>query len=527
MMKKRTRLAERKPLSFSTTMRNPERIAGFLACISAFEGQKLTSDTINKIIKKVLNQGLYETTYQRKNKNLLNKFKKQEIQYSDNQLDEIIQNNPQNHKEAGFKHGWDSRFDTWYKLPKEFGFLYYEMDKPIEISTTGHLLINAYQQNPIDEQKIQAIFLNALMKYRTNNPFRKNANSNIPLLLLLNVIQLLKQDDKNSAGIFRQELPIFICWQNNNAHELYDYLKKLRKEKGFTYSDEYIYERCLVLLEADESKKERFKIGQICNESVDEYIRKMRSTGIISLRGNGRFLDFNQFEIEKIKYIIEQYSIQPTFEDVKSYYNFMGKIDENILSISANQDINTSDVRKKTLYSYAKNYSKKQIIDELNKLCSRKKTESKDPVFKFMPEPTRLEFLTSIVLIQQFANLDVNPNYVVDDEGLPTCTAGGNQADIIAIDTSYDGLFEVSLMHGRQQVNNEILPIRRHLLEYKQQNTKTFSIFIAPTIHDDAKEMAKWYKYKENLDILTFDLMNFLTFIQDKNQLSDFIVYLQ
>ncbi len=27
------------------------------------------------------------------------------------------------------------------------------------------------------------------------------------------------------------------------------------------------------------------------NEAVDEYIRKMRITGLISLRGNGRFID--------------------------------------------------------------------------------------------------------------------------------------------------------------------------------------------------------------------------------------------
>lgn len=40
----RERAAEYKPLSFSTTMRNPTRIAGFLNCILPFEGKILTNE---------------------------------------------------------------------------------------------------------------------------------------------------------------------------------------------------------------------------------------------------------------------------------------------------------------------------------------------------------------------------------------------------------------------------------------------------------------------------------------------------
>lgn len=42
------RKTERKPLSFSTTMRNPDRIAGFIECLLPFENQTLTSDVICK-----------------------------------------------------------------------------------------------------------------------------------------------------------------------------------------------------------------------------------------------------------------------------------------------------------------------------------------------------------------------------------------------------------------------------------------------------------------------------------------------
>lgn len=46
-------------------------------------------------------------------------------------------------------------------------------------------------------------------------------------------------------------------------------------------------------------------MSQITNGAVDEYIRKMRITGFISLRGNGRFIDINTNESNKIDYILQ------------------------------------------------------------------------------------------------------------------------------------------------------------------------------------------------------------------------------
>ena len=53
--------AKSKPLSFSTTMRNPNRIAGFLSQIVEFEGQILTSEIIYKVVHNVIKNKLYYT----------------------------------------------------------------------------------------------------------------------------------------------------------------------------------------------------------------------------------------------------------------------------------------------------------------------------------------------------------------------------------------------------------------------------------------------------------------------------------
>ena len=59
--------AKRKPLSFSTTMRNPDRIAGFLNQLLPFENKKLTSEVIYQIIHNVIKNKLYKTMYEMRN----------------------------------------------------------------------------------------------------------------------------------------------------------------------------------------------------------------------------------------------------------------------------------------------------------------------------------------------------------------------------------------------------------------------------------------------------------------------------
>lgn len=514
---------ERKPLSFSTTMRNPDRIAGFIECLLPFENKTLTSLVIRQIIRRILNKKLYKTIYQMQNQEYKRIFKSDDELYTEEQLIDIIDNSPQQHKEAGFDYGWDSRFDTWYKLPMEFGFVFYGMNKPIRISNTGHMLIDAYREEPVNSRKIQNIFLNAMMKYQTDNPFRRNANANVPLLLLLNVLKLLKEDKtQNGAGVSRQELSLFICWNDDNANALYKKIVEIRKAVGFTASDEYFYEVCLKLLGADDSQRNRFKMSQICGELVDEYIRKMRSTGVISFRGNGWFIDLNMFEIDKIDYVIENYSNYPTFSDCKEFYEYMGTIDASILELENAVQIDVTDIRKETLRKYADMYSQAKVYDELKKVCTKK--PSTDEMLKFINAPTRLEFLTSVALVQHFKDLDVNPNYSVDDEGLPTFTAGGDTPDIICYDSDYDSLFEVTLMCGRQdQVNNEIVPIRRHLLEHKKSKEETFSVFIAPKVHEDTREIAEWYKHKDKVDIVTYGIEEFITKLTSSYKVSELL----
>ena len=166
-----------------------------------------------EVIHHAIREKLYTPVIVNRTPELKRIYKDEDETYSDEQIAFIIEMSPQNHKEAGFDYGWDSRFDTIFKLPMEFGFVRYAMEEPIQISATGHMLVDALKEEEPNEEKIQMVFLNSMMKYQSNNPYRKNANSNVPLILLLQVLKMLKEDtQENGAGVFRQELSLFICW---------------------------------------------------------------------------------------------------------------------------------------------------------------------------------------------------------------------------------------------------------------------------------------------------------------------------
>ena len=479
----------------------------------------MTSAVIHKVVKNLIREKEYTPMIVQRTpelKVIQNSF---DDYFTDEQLEFIVKMSPQKHKEKGFDYGWDSRFDTWYKMLKEFGFVKYAMNEPIQITSTGHMIVDAYLEEPRNEKKIQTVFLNALMKYQTNNPLRKTLNDNAPLPLLLRVIKYFHEDsEENNAGLYRGELPILICWQDNDAQAVYRYIKNIRKLRGFNYSEEFIYERCLSILGSN--NRNYLKMEKICREAVDEYIRKMRMTGLLSLRGNGRFLDINSFEKDTVEYVIKHYSIYPRFDTEYDYINYMGTIDSEIVQLEDQSKPDFSDVRKRTLYRYAREMSKELVRKELLAVCARR--ESTDKILRYINAPTRLEFLTSIALVQNFSGLDVNPNYSVDDEGLPTFTASGGYADIECYDLDCDSYFEVTLMCGRSdQVNNEIIPISRHLREAKKKRREeSFSVFVAPTIHPDAIEAAEWQKKKYEVDILTFNIDEFIEAITVANKVS-------
>lgn len=97
----KTRKAEYKPLSFSTTMRNPERIVDFLNCILPYEGQVLNNTVIEQVATNLIRNKLYCPVYINRTPRLKSILESDDC-FEISDVKEIMENSPQDHKEAGF-----------------------------------------------------------------------------------------------------------------------------------------------------------------------------------------------------------------------------------------------------------------------------------------------------------------------------------------------------------------------------------------------------------------------------------------
>lgn len=519
------RKAVYKPLLFTTTVRNPQRLKALLYVFLKFDGQILTNALATDIVREIIRYGLYRPRFQ--TKSIKEKWATSpkgefaETLLTDDEVEYLVRHNPQDHKEAGFDRGYPSRFATFYDFPKELGFVYYQPGEKIEFSEIGKKFASIYTVEIENSQIIanedhleyeQQAFLQAMSKYQRNNPFVRVLNDNIPLILLLETIKRLNADsDNNGAGISRKELPLLIFWKDNNSNALYQRIKRLRQEFGYNPSDEVIIDICVNEIQGD---FKQFDPDSIITEYPDEFIRKMRLTGLISLRGGGRFIDMNHNEDEKIDYVLSHYSHYSKFDTERAYFDYMAKIDQHLFSIVPL--VGNASRSEELLQNWVRTYDWENIKSELNILANRSKV-SKNDVLKFLPAPVRLEFLTALAIKSRLPHIRVVPNYPCDDEGLPTSTAvgTGDLGDIECFEQANAILVEVTMAEGRVQTTMEVWPICRHLEAFQRKQTiNSQCIFIAPSIFKDSVRQISFVKSEEQLVIRPYKIDDFILYLE-------------
>ena len=495
-----------RPLLFTTTIRSPERLKDFLNVLKTYNGKTLDDKLAEEIAGKIIRTGLYRPTKIPKN---IKQRMRENNRLSDKEVKKILRDNPQNHKEAGFSKGWPSRFDTWFKFAKELGFVFYRTGKKIRFSKIGLKLVDS--RHPEFEQQA---FLNAFVKYQANNPFRRALNENIPLVLLLQVITRLNANDEyNDVGISKLELPLVIYWKNNDAEALYQRIRRLRQDFRYSPSREIITAICRdEIMEGKDIKRDD---KSIMVDYPDEFIRKMRLTGLISLRGGGKFIDINKNEQAKINYVLNNYSEYEKYDTEESYFKYISTIDENLI-LSKPRTVSASE-REESLKKWVDIYTWETIKKEMLKLSSRKSTTHE--TLKYLSGPTRFEFLTALAVKSKFPDVQVIPNYPFDDEGMPTSTAkgSGDTGDIECFEDVNGVLIEVTMCEGRNQTVAEVWPIARHLEKFSKKVKESMCYFVAPTIFIDSIRQIDYLKQKDNLFISPKTIVEFLEHLENNN----------
>ena len=407
---------EYKPLLYTTTMRNPGRLKYMLYVLNKFEGRILDDDLATEICGETIRYGLFRPT-KRIPSSVTTKWSTtakgefSDYALSDIEVKTVLNNNDSNkwddikgHKEAGFSRGWPSRFATIFDLTKELGLAWFTPGEPIVISALAHHLLRSIEVEISESDGFasceivhpeyeQQVFLQALAKSQRKNPFVRVLNDNVPLILLLQTIKKLNADPtQNGCGILRRELPLLIFWKNNNADALYKRIIELRRLYRYDASDEVIIDICLD--EIMEGNFKEFDPKSIMVDYPDEFIRKMRMTGLFSLRGAGRFIDINKNENATVDYVLEHYSTYSHYADEREYFDYMAELDSNLIQMSA-QPATVSN-SEKLLDEWIAVYSWGIIKKELSNLSARR--SSSDNVLKLLNAPSRLEFLTALAI---------------------------------------------------------------------------------------------------------------------------------
>lgn len=529
------RQPEYKPLLYTTTIRNPERFKDFMHILYRYNGQILTNNLIKQIECDLFKIGLYRP--EKKPQSVINKYgNTRNGEFSENALsnEEAMEyyemNDPdlhpeiKGHKEAGFDKGWPSRFETQFKLMKVLGFVNYGIDQRIQFSEVGSYLANAVSIEIVDDlvnrevvhpEYEQMAFLQSFAKQQRCNPFIRELNDNIPLILLLQTIRLINNDPEyNNCGIAYHEIPLIIFWKDNDANSVYRRIKELRNEYRYSPSNEVIGNICTNEILGG---FKQFKLESIVTEYPDEFIRKMRMTGLISFRGAGRFIDINHAEDAKVDYIIEHYSTYEKYETEEEYFEYMSNIDPELFNRHAIVYEQTDAAS--LLSGWTEVYNWEKIKTELGVLAHR--SYSSDNVLKFIAAPARLEFLTALAIKSKFPDVQVIPNYRCDDTGLPTSTAGGNLGDIECIENLNGVLVEVTMAEGRQQTMMEVWPISRHLSEFKQKYTlESQCVFVAPSIFTDTTNQILWLQTQPDHNVIRpYRIDDFVTLLENSERL--------
>nr|DAR33948.1 MAG TPA: restriction endonuclease [Caudoviricetes sp.] len=559
----------RKPIAFDTTLRNPYRIPGFIKIFKEYEGQILTHDKIIEIEAKLIQEKEFEPkaktlgTYKRvhdgkfhfeaedqsdeapdKVRNYYNEWKKNDPGCTS--LDKIIyllKNTVTDHKDhwAG---GWETRLWTQCKFLNELGLVYMEKDCEIKISDTANLMLTNYEEGTEASTYVQSAFLSAFSKYQINNPFRSNTVNVNFFPLVLNVIKYLKER-YDRPGIFYQDISFIIAWDNNDYVQLAEYIQAFRNQFHYNnVSNELVYSYAMNLLDDSttndviaeasqefiEKKNKHYKFKQLTRETRDEVIRKLRMTRLISFRGAGRFIDFNNLEIDKINYIIENNSNNiETFDSVEAYFQYMGGVDEALVfddEVESSEDVVTA--KERAILEFANQHDWEFIREQIEIISNG--SDTKDTLLRFIDVPARMEFLCSVIIKKKLPNVVVQANYIADDEGIPISTAGGQHgnsvgADIDIYEDNIHAIMEPTAANSRSfQTEHEVPSIKNHILGTKQKDvdeekpyTEWFAIFIAPHLVRDVADEVAARLYINRVEIYPWNATDFVDFTISNN----------
>lgn len=534
----------RKPWSISTTVRNPERLRGFLCVLKELEGQPFNYENQIKYQILLIQNKLYKST----------KLTKEQEEYFDDIEKEmpfsVAQEifNAQNYEDPAMRGR-----NSVAPMNKMGLCIAKNSVEGVKITPLGKYFLSK-------DYDLGKLFFIHFLKWQLPNPasgtFSKSDGFDIKpfigtLHLINEVNRLWSNVGNDPVGVNKDEFSLFaptlIDYKNikQQAKKLIEYRTGIRSQKDDKskkiFRNAFRKKFAKSFLETSKSR-EIEKLLKNLKDYGDNTIRYFRLTRFLHIRGGGFYVDLEPRRSIELKKLLATDNASPLkFESADQYIEYLADLKQPVLPWETKEELEkivvslNNDVRNyiKGLKSRAKkipafafqNVEKlnteelKQYIEGLR--AYRHKLQEIETHFESQDTSKIQEYIDALKNIYQSNNkksielerlsvlalnalndaLEIKPNYPVGDDNEPTFTAPANKPDIECFYKKFNSVCEVTMLTDRSQWYNEGQPVMRHVREFEERHAgkSTYCLFIAPRLHQDTIEtfwMAIKYGYK-------------------------------
>ena len=534
----------KKPWSISTTVRNPERLRGFLRVLKELEGQPFNYENQIKYQILLIQNKLYKPT----------KLTKEQEEYFDDIEKEmpfsVAQEifNAQNYEDPAMRGR-----NSVAPLNKMGLCIAKNSVKGVKITPLGEYFLS-------EDYDLGKLFFIHFLKWQLPNPASRTFSENdgfsikpfIGTLHLLNEVNKLWSNAGNDpVGVSKDEFSLFaptlIDYRNikQQAKKLIEYRVGLYSQKDDKkkkeFRDKFRKNFAKTFLGTNKNK-EILKLLNNLKDYGDNAIRYFRLTRFLHIRGGGFYIDLESRRSIEINKLLSVDNAAPLeFENADQYIEYLADLKQPILPWETKPELEKiannlsndvkdyiSDLKSKAVktpsfgFQNAKILNEEQLKEYIEELRAyRRKLQELETRLESQDVSKIQEYIEALKNIHQSANkksveleklatlalnalndaLEIKPNYPVGDDNEPTFTAPANKPDIECFYEKFNSVCEVTMLTDRSQWYNEGQPVMRHVREFENVHTEksTYCLFIAPRLHQDTVEtfwMAVKYGYK-------------------------------
>ncbi|MBQ7502271.1 AlwI family type II restriction endonuclease [bacterium] len=525
--------------SMSTTVREAERIIGFLQTALELDGEVWNKDNQKKfqilLIKnrQYLNDPDNTQSFSKLSAEQVSLLKDKSVRMTYEQAKEIFEAKDYNDPPMRGR-------QSMSPLTK-LGLVYIEKDKRVAVSDVGHRLING----DID---FSDFMLEALLKFQYPNPYESGFKTwdTKPFINTLRLIKLVNEKCRENGlkekGISKIEFGIFALSLQSfelvekTAAEILEFRKMYEAYTDEALRDKYISDYIKEYLGAFKNPEKNIK------EYTDNMIRYLRLTKYIYIRGKyaNTYIDLEPRRMTEINSILEADDGSAQAFSDEEWRNYMGiygkyslpfetveKLSEIVQGIQ--HDINRIEgkigLKLTRIELCSQKEALKQQIDKLRLYRTELqnlelKKDYHEDIKKIEEAIESLEEIRKrnkaglskkfSIELEKWANVALNvindailikPNYPVGDDNEPIYTAPNGAPDIECYYDSFGAICEVTMLTSRDQWYNEGQPVMRHLRQFEVKNSRlpNYCLFVAPSLHIDTVNtfyMSVKYEYE-------------------------------